>query len=591
MATRKIYRDSKGRRYTIGTKGQRLYLTPSPASSKNHYADDEEDHKLHSHLVGMDYHKKGRGGIGNMGLLEKAALALKQVRKFRSEASKKNAPKTAHGDYSTRSTRFQDGYVEPHERGKGPRQNNFNLENGEDLAQGSQTQWAQPTSISSLISGQLRQASNAPLDYADQIAARNAGATKLAQTNPMGAFGTSTVMYGDEEMEEASEIPANIQSMFLKQSTTKVTSNGVTYVRGPNGGAMLAPVGTAPSTGTAYKEAEGKAAPDPNAFGGWQMSGVVNMFANKADQDAYYIGDPTAKAYNDSLGAAWNKAIADGISPTQANADKIINTPMRARYAQWYNQQHPDQPNYMDPKTGFGFIPNPDYGKPPAGTPDPNAPTTGQSPITPMTQRDEPTMPGTPQSGAYNPWAYGKGGEQNAYGPSAAELASATQDALSLANAYFAPQRTELAYELGDMETDMRRLAVNLGRQTDDPVLQAKLYKEGMRAVRTLDAQQNTFAFQMVDARRKEENQNFQFYDSLAQQEYQLWQANNQFKDSWNLEANKFNLNNWIAMENARNAGTGAGGSTTPESMEYAPAASVAASTKPASGIYAKTRY
>lgn len=153
-----------------------------------------------------------------------------------------------------------------------------------------------------------------------------------------------------------------------------------------------------------------------------------------------------------------------------------------------------------------------------------------------------------PTGANYNPWGFGQGGDQNQYGPNSQYMAQAQMEAMGLANQYFAPQRMELAYELGDMETDMRRLAANLGRQVDDPTLQAKLYKEAMRSVRTLDVQQNTLALQMADQRRKEELQNFQYYDALAQQEYQLRWANQQFYDNLGLQSAYFDLQNSIGM-------------------------------------------
>lgn len=151
-------------------------------------------------------------------------------------------------------------------------------------------------------------------------------------------------------------------------------------------------------------------------------------------------------------------------------------------------------------------------------------------------------MGSLPANPVYNPWSKGEGGDYNRHGPTGQQLVQPTMEAMALANAYFAPQRMELAYELGDMETDMRRLAVNMGRQVDDPILQAKLYKEANRAVRTLDVQQNTFAFQMVEQRRKEETQNAQFYDNLAQNEHKLMLANQQFYDDLELRAKQLQL-------------------------------------------------
>jgi hypothetical protein len=563
-----------------GTKGQDLDYVGTRADRDGKgriYADGEENHSLHSHNVGPDKHKAGQGGIGNkkgtglrVGSDYVPGPAPVRPKPKRSEGSMKNAPpppKSGWKGPGVLSTFVEGGMRDLATTGGLKRQFNFNLSNDEDRAQGSEHDWANPTSISHLISSQLREASNAPADAWEQWAADKQGttqitnregspfgheitytpdagmemeqddmpmqsaATQLAQTNPMGAFGTDKVMYdlGEEPREE-----------------------------------MV----------------------DDNSFSGWKMSGVVNMFANKAEQDEYYIADPGAKAYNESLGQAWNKAIADGIAPTQANADKIINIPMRQRYAQWFNaSQETPQQNYLDPKTGMNFIPNPNYGKDPTapGTPgeddglpknyDPNAAQNAYN-----DSINSPGVIGSPEP--YNPWAYGEGGEYNMRGPSAQTMGQATMEAMSLANAYFAPQRAELAYELGDMETDMRRLSANLGRQQDDPVLQAKLYKDASRAVRTLDIQQNTFAFQMVDARRKEELANWQFYDQMSQQEHQLRLANKQFYKNLDLQYSQYNLQNFAAQAQA-NAGL-PGNPTAPPAeneeagMDYGSAKSVA---------------
>lgn len=206
----------------------------------------------------------------------------------------------------------------------------------------------------------------------------------------------------------------------------------------------------------------------------------------------------------------------------------------------------PQQEQSMNSFGSFGTqqIMQEEGGTEPASNPD----STGVADIdfTPG-QATPPGMP-DPSNDYYNPWAFGKGGDQNAYGPSQASLSQATMEAMQLANNYFAPQRLELAYELGDMETDMRRLAVNLGRQVDDPTLQAKLYKEAMRAVRVLDVQQNTMALQMADQRRREEIQNFQYYDALGQEEWKLSLANRQFYEDLGLRSAYFDLQNSIGM-------------------------------------------
>lgn len=308
----------------------------------------------------------------------------------------------------------------------------LNLENDEELAQGHQTPWAQPTSISSTITSLLRQAQNASSNYWDQWAldkggqyaldsrgssdmgvdlrwtpnspppATQAPSQRLAQTSPMGAFSTNTVM---------------------------------SAAMGPNG--AMFPTQPMPAP----------------------------QFQSGAD-----------------------------------NTDTTDNT---------------DDPGIPDPIDKDHVV---------------NIP-----PDTDMLGYD-------PTNQVYNPWGRLQGGERNDIGPDSTRMANSTLEALSLANAYFAPQRMELAYELGDMETDMRRLAVNLGRQVDDPVLQAKLYKEGMRAVRTLDVQQNTFAFQMAEQRRKEELSNYQFYDQLAQEEARLRLQNRQFYENLDLQRQYFNL-------------------------------------------------
>jgi hypothetical protein len=277
------------------------------------------------------------------------------------------------------------------------RQMNFNLENESNLAQGSHHEWAQATSISSLINGQLRQAQNAGADYWDSWAANRPGTTTL-KPRESSQFGV-----------------------------------------------------------------------DPEYNAGGQM-GVT-------------LGSDGVVRY-----ATSNPMGAFGTNSVMQNEEEVSTTATKA------------------PTTGVKL-------------PDANAPVGTGAPNV------NPTSP----DGVYNPWHRGEGGETNSYGPNPAHLGRAAMESMALANAYFAPQRLELARELGDMETDMRRLAVNLGRQTDDPVLQAKLYKDAMHATRTLDIQQNTFAFQMSEQRRKEELANFQFYDQLAQEEYRLRLANAQF--------------------------------------------------------------
>lgn len=359
----------------------------------------------------------------------------------------------------------------------------LNLENDEELAQGSQHPWAQPTSISSTITGLLRQAQNASPNYWSQWAEGKGGqyaldtrgsssfgvdmrwdpnapgaAQNLAMSNPMGAFGVNTVFQSPQAINQASTNP------------------------------------------------------------GW--------------------------------------------TPFGANSPGFM----------------PADPPTTPPTT------------PPPAT-DPNAP--------PVYDTTGPIVPGDinpPNSNVFNPWARGEGGNASSYGPGyspdpnnplAQYMNRATMESMSLANAYFAPQRMELAYELGDMETDMRRLAVNLGRQVDDPVLQAKLYKEAMRATRTLDVQQNTFAFQMSEQRRREELQNFQFYDQLAQEEYRLRLANRQFYERLELDRRYYNLQNWNVMHPPTTPGSGTTVTPPPASGASRPPSMVQNQFPNPSGIYA----
>lgn len=143
-----------------------------------------------------------------------------------------------------------------------------------------------------------------------------------------------------------------------------------------------------------------------------------------------------------------------------------------------------------------------------------------------------------------NPWGYGEGSNYGDMGGASQQsiMSQSATQALQLSDAYFAPKRLELAYQLGDMETDMQRLAVNLGRQVDDPVLQAKLYKEAMQQVRTMDSDQNSFALQMTDQKSKEALQNQQFYDQLALEERKTQLQDDQFYASLKLQNKQLNM-------------------------------------------------
>ncbi|UOF79073.1 hypothetical protein [Caudoviricetes sp.] len=150
-------------------------------------------------------------------------------------------------------------------------------------------------------------------------------------------------------------------------------------------------------------------------------------------------------------------------------------------------------------------------------------PNSGRTPVTAPTNTN--TNTGGTGGVTANP-VYNIGNPMQAY----------TLQALQIADAYFSPKRLELAYELEQMDVDMRRLAVNLGRQIDDPILQAKLYKEAMQQTRQLDNDQSVFALQMVEQRRSEEMANRQFYDQLALEGEKVKAASEQFFASLNLQ-------------------------------------------------------
>ncbi len=148
-------------------------------------------------------------------------------------------------------------------------------------------------------------------------------------------------------------------------------------------------------------------------------------------------------------------------------------------------------------------------------------------------------------------------------------MSQSSYDALRLADAYFSPKRLELAYQLGDMETDMQRLAVNLGRQIDDPILQAKLYKEAMKGVRTLDSDQNSFAIQMLEQRRKEEVANTQFYDQLSLEQDKMQQQDDQFYANLEQQRRQVNLQAYQTYNNPQLRQGSYGGSYQQGGMVY----------------------
>lgn len=504
----------------------------------------------------------------------------------------KSTNPTAHGLFRASASRLRDG--DGYARNSDPtkaRQLNFNLSNNEDLAQGSEHEWANPTSISNLISGQLRQAANAPLDAWETWAANNGlsasvnsgssgfqvnlnvdgqqqqqevnAGSYLANSQPMGAFGTSNVMnqYGMLSEDQSGQ----------QEQAAKGTFGGW-------GDPLNNATGTVPLT-SAMDEQE------------WKASSIFGTVTSRADTAA-------AKAL-----ATYNTEVA-GVapgSPAHTAASKkywvavsASRAAYKSSYAEWFNDTSPENAKVMNTSGNMTTSYKAAYSRKLAtdrkareaqaaadkkAAADKAAADAAARAAEDKRIKDHAAAVearrtsaelnlknldsfGVPiqkdllgddsySSNLYNPWGRMEGASQNQYGPSEATMGKATMEAMAMANAYFAPQRAELAYELGDMETDMRRLAVNLGRQVDDPVLQAKLYKEGLRSVRTLDIQQNTFAFQLADSRRKEENQNFQFYDQLAQEEARLKLANRQFYEGLDLQKNQYNLNQWAAANPA----------------------------------------
>lgn len=446
-----------------------------------------------------------------------------------------NTSNRAKGKFKAQAGRFADGGPAA-QSGVAPfkRQMNFNLDNDLDLAQGSQHEWAMPSSISSIISGQLRQAANSPVDLFETWAQDKVGTLTmsnrstpfgvdagfqfspmedLAQSNPMGAFGTNAVMedYGAMQSEEAEDGPATDWTFGGFGDPNDTFSSWYKDYNDYKQWRALDAAGQQ----AAYKKA-GDA--QKKIWEQWKSS--PNYF-DEYDQDA--LNNAT-------------EAQLTALTKYEDAADKAFKISMQGSFAEFWNAQHPNQAKILS-ADGQWITPPKDSTLPMidnmSGTPSDNV-IFGDKPQT-----------------YYNPWSRLEGGATNQYGPSQQLLAQGQMEAMALANAYFAPQRMELAYELGDMETDMRRLAVNLGRQIDDPVLQAKLYKEASRATRTLDIQQNTFAFQMAESRRSQDIANWQFYDQLAAQEAQLKLANRQFYDKLEIDKRMYNLHNWAAQQNA----------------------------------------
>lgn len=84
--------------------------------------------------------------------------------------------------------------------------------------------------------------------------------------------------------------------------------------------------------------------------------------------------------------------------------------------------------------------------------------------------------------------AYAKGG----FLPSEADLGTSSQFARDI----FAAQQTALDQGFEDEQTRMQRLAAQLGRPVNDPILQAKYAQEKLRQQQTLEAQKTGFVAQ-----------------------------------------------------------------------------------------------
>jgi hypothetical protein len=403
-------------------------------------------------------------------------------------------------------------------------QQHFNLENDEDKAQGNARPGDMPTVISGMIDSLLRQSQNSAGNTLTGMFSQYPGQYYLGGRDS-SSFGVDPVYAAPGDR--------------LPLPPGAVDPNAPNF--NPDSGAPQTPNTTPP-------------APSGTAQPG-QAPGGLPM--------------PASDLLQSSLGGFGFLSSAalpgQNVNTTQSFGSFDPNAQMGAMPGQM-QPADTTTPQPTTPKTGWqpdgkgGWVFNDKDGKP-MTTPPANSPPkpTTPSPIPPATPTGDTTanpydkygnVVPTPKNASYNPWGYGlgaggvdaSGNPVNAtMGPSPAYMANATMQAMSLANSYFAPQRLELAYQLGDMETDMRRMAVNLGRQVDDPVLQAKLFKEANQATRTLDTQQNTFAFQMAEQRRQEEQQNWQFYSSLAQEEYK-------FSNQLDLAQRTFNLQRYQVM-------------------------------------------
>lgn len=601
-----LKKTSKG--YVISKRtGDKLdYVHNSKTSGKKIYAKDE-DHKLHSHMLGHnDMHKPGVGGIDNKKLSQyKSSNPAVAAVTGRSDASKPNKPPKATSGWKGPRvlSAFVEGGMADLAKGAEPfkRQMNFNLSNDEDLAQGSEHPWAQATSISHLISGQLRQASNQTVDAWEQWAQDKSGTTEITRRggSPFGVDMNFTPDFGghsegdghDHSHMEAEEYGGMDAGTQLAQSNP-MGAFGTSKV--------MYDLGEEPDM--VEESIDGDNVTEAGTFGGWKANELGDLgFQDSKDYNDWATKDRASfdRGYKNAVEAF----LRNGGRQGGQKAVDARNAALQKEFVAYWNKHTKGTKMTYSVNNGVSTT---GWEAPAGGTP--TGPGTDdepykQSPL-PMYNTGENgdayNLPDnfTPTSDVYNPWAYGEGGEYNMMGPSSARMGQATMEAMALANAYFAPQRAELAYELGDMETDMRRLSANLGRQVDDPVLQAKLYKEASRAVRTLDIQQNTYAFQMADARRKEELSNWQFYDQLAQNEHQMRLANYQFMKTLDLQYSQYNLQNWQAQYAANqglpNQPAPPSGGTTEasENYNYGSAKSVSPTiSSKLGGIYGTKRY
>lgn len=87
-----------------------------------------------------------------------------------------------------------------------------------------------------------------------------------------------------------------------------------------------------------------------------------------------------------------------------------------------------------------------------------------------------------------------QGGIDNGFVPGQSDISNANQ----FAQAMFSPQQTMLNQQFEDAQTQQARLAVQLGRPVNDPVLQNKLMQTQAREQQLLGSQQTAFAAQQA---------------------------------------------------------------------------------------------